>query len=177
MNRVAHFFALAAFACGLLVVAGCTSDDDIATSKIFTGPPWQDGEKSVYRVTDQGVDGVGTCTLETDVEFEPGHTKLSRSCANGPYHDDGSAIVDSATLAPVSSTRTALDGTQNRSSTYTVEYNGETAHFKADTNGSVRETDRDLPKPDEQSPDPGWYDEESLLWLARGIPLQEGWSG
>lgn len=169
--------ALAALGCGLLFAGGCTSDDDIPTSKIFTSPPWQDGEQSVYRVTDEGVDGVGTCTLETHVDFEPGHTKLARSCENGPYRDDGSAVVDSATLVPVSSTRTAFDGTQNRSSTYTVDYNGPTAHFKADINGAVRETDRDLPKPDEQSPDPGWYDDESLLWLARGITLQEGWSG
>jgi hypothetical protein len=34
-----------------------------------------------------------------------------------------------------------------------------------------------LPAPGEGGPDPGWYDDESLLWLIRGIPLRIGWEG
>ena len=30
-------------------------------------------------------------------------------------------------------------------------------------------------KPSETSPDPGYYDDESLLWLVRGMDLREGY--
>ena len=49
--------------------------------------------------------------------------------------------------------------------------------FASDEDGEKRETERDLPEPDETSPDPGYYDDESLLWLVRGIPLSDGWEG
>ena len=49
--------------------------------------------------------------------------------------------------------------------------------FVADENGKPRETERDLPEPDDLSPDPGYYDDESLLWLVRGIELRDGWEG
>jgi hypothetical protein len=39
------------------------------------------------------------------------------------------------------------------------------------------EAERELPQPTDDAPEPGWYDETSLFWLVRGIPLQEGFEG
>ncbi len=47
--------------------------------------------------------------------------------------------------------------------------------FIFDDKGKVRETERKLPEPTETSPDPGYYDDESLLWLVRGMDLREGY--
>ena len=37
----------------------------------------------------------------------------------------------------------------------------------------MRNTSRDLPEPTEEWPTPGWYDDESLFWLVRGVELRE----
>ena len=167
----------AALAGAALTLAACSDGDDVATSKIFRAAPWKDGELSVYRVAERGVDGVGTCTLETKVDFEPAKTRLEHRCDNGPYHDNGNAVVDTKTLVPLSSERIATDDKNQRQTSYTVTYGARTATFTADTGGSTHETTRDLPAPTRVSPDPGWYDDESLLWLARGVPLETGWQG
>ena len=59
--------------------------------------------------------------------------------------------------------------------THTVTYDGSVAHFQTDDGKKTRETTRDLPKPATRAPDPGWYDDESLLWLARGLTLKAGY--
>ena len=161
----------------LIAALMACSDDSIAISKIFVAPPWTGTEEYSYRVTDKGVDGEGRCRLVTTPESAPGQTKIERLCEKDEFRDDGTVIVDSRTLEPIESTRVNADTKKGKTSTFSVTYSGTVATFVADIDGKKRSTDRDLPEPDAESPDPGWYDDESLLWLARGLPLQGGFHG
>ncbi|MBA4179294.1 MAG: hypothetical protein C0506_01770 [Anaerolinea sp.] len=158
-----------------ILVTSCTGGDEVRVEKVFTGPPWSGDEVSHYNLIDSGGEVYGTCSLETRPEFEPGKTKLSRLCGDGPNRDDGTAVVDARTLKPYSAIRVISDGEKNKRTTFTASYGEDSVRFTADSNGKLNETERDLPKPDETSPDPGWYDDESLLWLVRGIDLKQGY--
>lgn len=162
----------------LLVVAACGGSESVdEAQKLFESPAWEGHESYVYQLSRRGEDNAGTCTLVTEPEFEPGRTKLSRLCENGPYRDDAEAIVDSQTLQPFSSQRIVFDGEKNRRTIYTNTYRETDVLFEADVNGKLNETTRDLPTPTSKMPDPGWYEDESLFWLARGIPLRDGFEG
>lgn len=149
-------------------------------SHVFTQPPWQGPEKLSYNVLDEGGKSYGTCVLTTEPGFEEGKTRLQHLCGGtGPERDDRSAVVDSKSLQPFSTTRTISDPSKNQRTIYTASYHPEQAsvHFQADDNGKVRETDRNLPKPTAASPEPGYYDDESLFWVMRGVPLERGFEG
>jgi hypothetical protein len=170
----AFAIALAGLA-GACLLSAC-SDEDITISKVFQQAPWTGPERYTYRVTSPGVDGEGRCTLVTSPEVAPGQTRLERLCTKDEFTDNGTLVAESATLRPISEVRVNSDSKKGRTSTWTIDYQGATATFKADVDGKVRSTDRDLPEPSSTSPDPGYYDDESLLWLARGIPLEDGYS-
>ncbi len=174
--RTITFGALAATT--LLIAAACGGSESVdEAEKLFEAPPWQGEESYVYQLSTRGEDNAGTCTLVTEPEFEPGRTKLSRLCENGPYRDDGVAIVESQTLQPFSAERVVFDGEKNRRTIYTNTYRETDVLFEADVDGKLNDTTRDLPTPTDRMPDPGWYEDESLLWLARGIPLRKGFEG
>jgi Protein of unknown function (DUF3108) len=163
----------------LAVTAAC-SDSSPLLSKVFKAPPWQGSEQLRYTLVDEGGQAYGACVLETKPEAEPGRTQINHLCGGtGPERDDRTAVLDAATLRPVSASRTISDPTGNKRTTFTSEYDpaAATVHFKIDENGKVRETNRDLPKGTKQSPDPGYYDDESLFWLMRGVPLEKGFEG
>jgi len=172
------FIPAAALALPLLIT-GCGDDSEEVITRVFIEAPWQGDEKYTYELATEGDDVYGSCTLETDVEFAPGQTKLSRLCgdAPGPHRDDGTSVVESDTLTPVSSSRVQTDAEKQDRFAFTATYEYPVAHFESDENGKKRTTDRDLPEPTEESPDPGYYDDESLLWLVRGIDLTEGYEG
>lgn len=157
------------------MAAACSGGTEVRVEKVFVGHPWTGAETSQYNLIDSGGELYGTCQLETRPEFEPGRTKLSRLCSDGPNRDDGSAIVESRTLKPYSANRVISDAEKNKRTTFSATYGEDAVHFTADANGKMNETDRDLPTPDQASPDPGWYDDESLLWLVRGIDLKQGY--
>jgi len=174
--------ALGLGALGLLVLgsaAACSNSDPVIT-KVFKAPPWTQNESYRYDLKDDGGDLYGSCVLETKIEVEPGKTQLNHLCGSGgPERDDRTVTVDAKTLRPITGNRTISDSSKNERTSFTTTYNDETrsVHLKADEKGNVHETDRDLPKPTKDSPDPGYYDDESLFWLMRGVPLEKGWSG
>jgi hypothetical protein len=169
--------AIFVFAAGL-TAASCGGDDDRALSRVFTAPPWTGDERNTYRLVDEGGDLYGTCVLETDVDAEPGKTRLNRLCANEPlYRDDGTVLAESGTLVPIESSRTRSDAENDKRVVLTSRYDPPLVRFEFDENGDVRRTERELPQPDVRSPEPGYYDDESLLWLVRGIRLEEGYQG
>lgn len=169
--------AIFVFAAGL-TAASCGGDDDRALSRVFTAPPWTGDERNTYRLVDEGGDLYGTCVLETDVDAEPGKTRLNRLCANEPlYRDDGTVLAESGTLVPIESSRARSDAENDKRVVLTSRYDPPLVRFEFDENGDIRRTERELPQPDERSPEPGYYDDESLLWLVRGIRLEEGYQG
>lgn len=168
------------------IVVGCGGGDDTPTSKIFSGPAWTAPERAEYNLVDREIRGY--CTLITEPEFEPGRTRLVQRCrdAEGIGHtDEREAIVESSTLLPIYSERVLTNVEERDLTTYTGAY-GETevvfTYQLADLDdpSTIEEefqTPRALPEPDEESPEPGWYDDESLFWLIRGLPLEEGFEG
>lgn len=171
-------FPLAAAAAIAALLSSCAGGSDRTLTKVFVAPPWTGDERNEYRLLDEGEDLYGTCILETDVDAEPGKTRLSRRCANEPrYRDDGTVLVDSQTLTPFEASRVRTDAEKNERVAALSAYEPPVVNFTFDDRGRVRETVRDLPEPTEESPDPGYYDDESLLWLIRGIDLREGYEG
>lgn len=171
--------ALLTAAVAALILSSCGGGAQ-KLSHVFAAVPWQGPESLTYDLRDEGGKPYGTCVLNTQPDSEPGKTRLEHLCGGtGPERDDRSATVDSATLRPVTASRTISDPAKNTRTIYTTTYPPEASsvHLRADDNGKVRETDRNLPKPDKTSPDPGYYDDESLFWVMRGVPLERGYEG
>lgn len=164
----------------LLIATACTGSEPVI-SKVFQAPPWTSDEHLSYDLVDESGDLYGTCVLETKLNTpEQGKTTLEHQCGSGgPERDDRTAVVDAETLRPYTATRTISNSEKNTSTSFTTTYDdaAHKVHMRSEENGKVRETERDLPKPTEKSPDPGYYDDESLFWLVRGIPLTNGFSG
>lgn len=170
LSAAAAAIAFFATACG----GGDTSN---ASAPVFEAPPWTGNETYTYQLSRRDENDAGTCVLQTDVEAEPGRTRLSRLCAKEPYRDDGTALVDAATLRPVEARRTLVDGEKNRTTVYTNAYQDAHVAFSANVNGKTTNTTRDLPAATAKVPNPAWHDDESVLWLVRGLPLRSGYEG
>ena len=137
--------------------------------------PWLAPESLRYHIVESRGDVTGKCTMVTRPEFEPGRTQLSQLCDDGTVHrDDRVALVDSTTLAPIATNRTILNEETGKKTTFEATYEGTTATLKADSNGKKSTTSRTLPEPTKKVPNPAWYDDESLFWIIRGIPLKTG---
>jgi hypothetical protein len=164
----------------LLAVAAsaCSSDADLPSTRVFKAPPWQGAERYTYDLRDQGDKLNGTCELKTTPEKAPGQTFLEHLCGTPDGdRDDRNVTVDSQTLTPTGGSRTIFDAGKNKTTTFTSVYTPPSVTFKADEAGKVHNTERDLPKATKDSPDPGYYDDESLFWVIRGVPLEKGWEG
>ncbi|MCC7363918.1 MAG: DUF3108 domain-containing protein [Dehalococcoidia bacterium] len=169
--------AVAGIAALGLLAAACGDDSHGPTARVFEAAPWNGPETYEYQLSVRGDEDAGRCTLKTEPEVEPGRTKLSRLCSEDEYRDDGEVIVDSTTLQPFSAQRTFIDGEKDRTTVYVTTYRDTDVLFEADVNGKTSETTRELPEPTEESPEPVWHDDESLLWLVRGVPLRAGFTG
>lgn len=165
---------LAAFGMGIvsLALVACSPEAPKGHPRIFDAAPWTGDEMLTYDLMNRDeVDG--QCTLETDVESAPGQTTLKHLCsdATGEFRDDRIAIVDSATLAPISAERIIKN---SKTTTVSATYKGATAALRTETDGEVTEGTRELPPATDDVPEPTWYDDESLFWLIRGVPLRSG---
>jgi hypothetical protein len=162
--------AIALAACGVGEIGG-------QSSELFETAPWTGPETLSYNMSQRGNDLYGTCTLETRPGSD-GTTTLNRLCADpeGKSRDDATVTVDTASLRPSSAQRTIVRSDGKRS-TFTSTYHEADVRFVANVDGKENQAIRDLPQPGEDGPDPGWYDDESLLWLVRGIPLARGFEG
>lgn len=158
------------------VAAACSDDGSIATSKIFVKPTWTGAETISYRVSTRGVDGAGSCEFITPASLT-GEQPFRQVCAKDQFGDDRTAVADAATLAPRRADRISTDSKKGTRVTHSIVYEAERAVFTTDDGKRARSTTRDLPSPDKASPDPGWYDDDTLFWLARGLPLRAGWTG
>jgi hypothetical protein len=159
-------------------LAACDSGSDPPLSKVFKTAPWQNPETYSYELRDQGDKVTGTCDLKTTPNSQPGQTFLEHLCGNGKGdRDDRNATVDAQTLLPVTAKRTIFGIDQNSTATFTSTYTYPTVGLHADENGKTHDTTRDLPKASSDSPDPGYYDDESLFWVVRGVPLEKNWEG
>lgn len=175
--------AAAAFAMLALAATACGGSASPKLIKVVGTVPWTGNETINYNIDDQGGDLTGTCQLDTKLETSPGQTTFVQNCENagdkepGRYRDDRTAIVESQTLKPVSATRTTSDTQKHTQTTFTSTYGPTQVKFQANDNGTLHATTRDLPKPSDKSPDPGYYDDEELFWIVRAITLQKGWKG
>lgn len=162
----------------LLAGAACSdSGDDGPTSKVFRAPPWTGEEHLVYQLSQKGAEDAGTCELQTLPPAGDGPLTLTRLCSKDEFRDDSTALVDPKTLKPIEATRTRTDSSKDRKAVYTNTYKDGEVEFTANIDGNINRVTRDLPEPTEEAPDPGWYEDDSLLWLVRGIPLEDGWDG
>ena len=172
MRRLA-LLGLSAALLGIGLVGCSSSEENPANPPIFTSAPWKGEESYTYNLRTRGEDSSGTCTLVTGVP-EAGQLKLSRLCGKDEFRDDGLVTVDEKTLMPSQSVRVFTDSKQNKRSTYTNDYVGSKVTFQADVNGSANKTTRDLPAVSDKVQQPAWYDDEEVLWLARGLNLASG---
>jgi uncharacterized protein DUF3108 len=166
---------LAVLAVAGLAFAACTAEDDAYPSdKIFASAPWDGPERLTYDLKQKGDSDEASCVLSTALSGD--ETKLTRECQdeNG-NRDTGEVVVASDTLDPQSSSRTLYDADKDRTTVHKVTYQDLKATFETTSGGKTRSTTRDLPEPTEDDPNPGWYDDESLLWLVRGIKLEDGY--
>jgi hypothetical protein len=84
--------------------------------------------------------------------------------------------VDADTLIPFTSSRAIADTEKATTTNFSATYEGEDVRFVAERDGTKRnEAVRSLPTPTPENPEPGYYDDEELLWLVRGLPLDLGY--
>jgi hypothetical protein len=166
---------LAAAVLCLVFFSSCGSTDNPPLTKVFVHVPWTSNESADYNLVIENNQVYGTCTLETKLQDNGPNTRLNRLCGDGQNRDDGTVLVVPDTLAPIESSRTS-ERPGSRVS-FTSTYDADKVTFVSDEIGKERTAERPLPQPDETSPDPGYYDDESLLWLVRGIDLSEGYEG
>lgn len=160
------------------MLAACGSDEEKQISKVFEAPAWQGEESFDYRLLRvEDDEPYGECTLEVKPNHDGPNTQLNLLCTDGNNRDDGTALVEPQTLRPISSTRTVTHPEDDERLSFTALYEPPIVRFISDESGKTRETTRDLPQPDDLSPDPGYYDDVSLLWLVRGIPLRVDFEG
>lgn len=157
-----------------ILAASCSGSSDSGGDRIFESAPWTGEERFLYRVSDRGVDGEGRCEMLTFPDVEPGETRLEEHCA-AVYNDDSVVAVDADDLDPRQSERDITDTRDQSTVRHSIFYEGTVATFVTDDGEKRRETQRDLPAPTEEHPDPGWYDDKSIFWLVRGLPLAEGY--
>ncbi len=179
---------LAVLALAGVALIACGSEPLETHPSIFAGAPWTGPERLHYNLLER--DNLeGMCVLETEPEVAPGVTEVRRLCRDaeeGRYEDNGSARVDSVTLRPLSSLRIVLDleegDARHFATTYVreeglVRFRSEQYDAGEEEPSESLDAQRDLPEPTDAVPEPAWYDDEELLWLVRGIPLEEGFEG
>ncbi len=185
MRRCAGLAALALAAAIALVACGSAPLE--AHAPIFTEAPWSGAERLQYNLM-QRDNLEGICVLETDPEVAPGVTEMRRLCRNAEesrYEDNGRVRVESATLRPISSLRVVQDlegDARHFETTYApqeglVRFRSTEYEDGAEEPSETVTAERELPKATAETPAPAWYDDETLLWLVRGVPLREGYEG
>ena len=174
MTRRRLFLTAALFAAGAALVAcGPGFSEAEPTSAIFERAPWSDSEMLSYDFK-QRTHLYGRCDWSTQVDHAAGSTELRQSCIDadvGLYLDERTAIVDSVTLDPISSTRVITNNEDKTVETKHATYPSDrlTATFLSVSGNEEFSATRDLPQPSIDVPEPAWYDDNSLMWLARGI--------
>lgn len=166
-----------------LALAGCAgAAPSVPTSDVFAAAPWQSGERLEYRLRNELGDALGTGVLTTTREGDRwilGQAYVedaSRVPAGAtPIRDEVRLAVDATTLKPVEGLRvthgrTAEGQPQETRTTWTYRPEGDRLRLVVRTERAgepVRETEIALRD--------HVYDNESSLWLWRGVVLAEGY--
>lgn len=169
----------------VFLLAACESEGIGTTTRIFSAPAWTGAETFEYDLV-RGGDLYGYCTHET-VPGDNGGLTLKTLCTDSGgkgNRDDSTAVVDPQTLEPIESERVVFNADTSVRTTRRAEYDPPEVAISlvaidTDTEEVKQQFDttRDLPKQEPGQPPPGWYDEASLFWLMRGIPLEDGFEG
>lgn len=168
---------------GLFLFA-CGSEEVGDTEKIFVAPVWTGSETFEYELYERELSGY--CTYRTEPEGDV--LRLITECTDAAgegHRDDTTAVVDPQTLEPIEAKRVVIDTERETETIYAGTYEPPkhvvVSLTSVDLTGKDEdetfEADRELPPATESAPKPGWYDETSLFWLIRGIPLEEGFKG
>jgi hypothetical protein len=172
-----RFALVAALAMQPAFAIACDSSET-TISKVFKAAPWQGAEDYTYNLVDQGNKVTGTCQLKTTPNSAPGQSLLEQLCSNtAGDRDDRAVTVDAQTLRPISGTRTIFAIKKNSTTVTKSTYDDNNVTLEINEGGDVHRAVRTLPKPTKDSPDPGYYDDESLFWVVRGVPLDKSFSG
>ena len=166
-----------------MLLAGCAgATPTVKTSDVFAAAPWRAGERLEYRLrNDQGDElGRGVLTVKQEGDrFVLGQVydeAASRTPAGAaPLHDEVALTVEAKTLVPVQGTRAtvARDTSGKAQETRTRwSYRAEGDRLRLATTveragGKAEEAELLLR--------PHAYDNESSLWLWRGIAFAEGY--
>lgn len=161
---------------GGALAAACAPEPPGAHPAIVENVPWSGNETLHYDLVAQGGDVDGRCELLTEPDIEPGVTQLSHLCGDVDelHRDDRVAEVEAETLQPTTSSRVIYDLEDNRRTSFSTTYSNGTVELIADQDGEVNETTRERPEASDDVPQPAWYDDETLFWIVRSVPLREG---
>lgn len=174
MNRTAlASLALGAFA---LFASACAPDEAQPRPAIVERVPWTESETLRYDLVERGGEIYGRCVLTTDLDVSPGVTRLSHLCADvtEQQRDDRVTEVASETLTPISAERTIRNLEKDTTTTYTSTYSGNEVQLNARVGNNINDTSRTMPEANGDVPNPTWYDDESLFWIMRSVPLRAG---
>lgn len=178
MNRFLTRFTLVAALATLSAAAIACDSSTPTVSKVFQAAPWQANEDYTYNLLDQGNKVIGTCQLKTTPNSAPGESLLEQLCSNtAGDRDDRAVTVDAQTLRPLQGTRTIFAIKKNSTTVTESTYSDSKVSLKINEAGDIHNAVRALPTPSKDNPDPGYYDDESLFWIVRGIPFADGYSG
>lgn len=177
-GRRAFVAAFAALALGSAACGGF-SDADPAPA-VFVEGAWTGQERLTYDLKQRDY-VYGRCVLETIPGAGEGQLELRELCqgvADEQYRDDAVVVVDAETLQPISSSRTTQNTETGRVTSWSSDYTASETEvvFESITPTETHDATRDIPGPSDDVPDPVVYDDESLFWLVRGIPLLEGFA-
>ena len=168
--RLAAFF----FCLGTLAIAcGPGFSEAEPTAAVFVEAPWH-GEERLYYEFKQRTNLYGLCEFQTNIDEAAGTTELVQRCIDAEeslYRDDRSVTVDSDTLEPISSERVIVNEKDQQVETKSVVYPADRvfASFLSVSGENEYGATRYLPQPSVDVPRPTWYDDNTLMWLARGI--------
>jgi len=162
-----------------MLLAGCQgATPNVKTSDVFAAAPWKAGERLEYRLRKSDGKDIGTGVLTTKIEGDrlvlgQSYTEATTPAGASPVRDEITVTVDAKTLKPVQGARTTdartEDGKpQHTSTTWTYR-------TEADKTRLATSSERDGGKAStsELTLRPHFYDNESSLWLWRGIAFAE----
>lgn len=162
------------------MLAGCAAVTPAPkTSAVFAAAPWRGGERHEYRLLNSAGEEIGRGVLTTKVEGDRlvlGQLYTGTRVPEGggePVRDEVALTVEAGTLRPVQGVRSTSGGaTGTQPSRTTWEYGVDAGKTRLATR-----VERSSGKPEEhsQSVRDLAYDNESALWLWRGIAFAEGY--